>query len=107
MTTFYAVQNDNDTVFTLTLEQGRPATAVNLTTASSVTVHASNAQHSFSKLCTFTADTTGAVSCTLTATELANDGVFRLEWQVAFADGTVATFPTPGYDALTIRPEVA
>lgn len=111
MTTFYAVQNDNKAVLSVVLRNGPAADddPIDLTSASAVAFHANptGAGTAISKACAYAADTTGAVSVSLLAAELVTPGLYSVEWQVTFADGTVTSVPDPGNDVLRIRAELA
>ena len=109
MTNLYAVVGDDKQTRTVTLKSGTPATAVDLTNASAVAFHATgiNNAGSISKAGTFVASTAGTASVQLVTADLVTAGVYSVEWQVTFSDGTVATFPDPGTDTLTIRSQLA
>ena len=50
---------------------------------------------------------TAAVEYVLTADDTAEAGSFYAEWEVTFADGTVQTFPTRGFDVLLIGGDIS
>lgn len=50
---------------------------------------------------------TGAVEYTLLAADTDLTGTYYCEWEVTFADSSVQTFPTRGFDRLRIRGDLA
>ncbi len=80
-------------------------TAVDLTTASAVEIHAPGMANP-TMSCTFLADATGTVSRMFVTADLVNDGDFPFETQVTWADTTVQTFPNPGTDLIHVRPQL-
>lgn len=50
---------------------------------------------------------TGKVSYDWAAADTDVAGTFRAEWEVTFSDGTIRTFPTPGYTTVIIHGDLA
>jgi hypothetical protein len=92
---------------TLTYEDD---TAVNLSSVQSVFLHVrprSSTIVQFSVAVTVTDGPNGEVEWRPLAAETDTSGHFRCEWEVTFADGTVQTFPTRGYDRLIVLGDIA
>lgn len=49
----------------------------------------------------------GEVSYDWTAADTDTGGHFKAEWEVTFSDGTIRTFPTPGYTNVKILGDLA
>lgn len=81
------------------------ATPVDLTTATAVRMHTVGSAVT-DMACTFLTDATGTVSRVFLTADLATTGDFPFETQVTWADGTIATFPSPGKDVMHVAAQI-
>lgn len=103
-------RNDTRPVLSVTLVEGSPATAINLTTATSVKMYMRKQADTGTVYLTKTAAITdainGVINITFSTGELAAVDTYAAEFEITWTGGGIETVPNSGYKTIQIIPDL-